>query len=215
MHSLGRMSFATWTVLFGLSLFVASVGCVELGRRLRARRPKEPELRTGPFDGAIYGMVGLLFGFTFYGAAERFLDRRELVGEKASAISTAWQRVELVQRERQGPMRAAIKRYLDARLAAYANPENTEATARAVEQVAAAKGELWRLVVESLKAPDPADQLALSVPMSDMFDIGEKRVHTTRLHPPRVIYALLTILSLIASLLGGYSLSGPPCGCTP
>jgi hypothetical protein len=44
--------------------------------------------------------------------------------------------------------------------------------------------------------------------LNQMIDITTTRVVATQNHPPLVIYLLLATLSLIGSLLAGYSMSG-------
>lgn len=194
------------TLAFALTVFVAVLGCMFLGRWLRSRLPEDTEYKTGPIDGAVYALVGLLIGFTFNGAAERFEHRRELIIDEVNAISTAYSRVDLVQPDRQQAMRAAFRAYLEARLAVYANPEDRELTRKHLAQQEEQTQVLWKQVVDSLHAPDAANPLSLVVPVNEMFDMAATRVNVTKLHPPLVIYMLLTVACLVAGLLVGFGL---------
>jgi hypothetical protein len=47
-------------------------------------------------DGAVFGLMALLLGFSFSGAVSRFDTRRELIVQETNAIGTAWLRVDLL-----------------------------------------------------------------------------------------------------------------------
>ncbi len=194
------------TLAFSLTVFVLVLGCMFFGRWLRSRVPEDKEYKTASIDAAVYALVGLLMGFTFHGAAERFQHRHELIIDEVNAISTAYSRVDLVQPDRQEPMRAAFRAYVEARLAVYANPEDQELTHQRLEHQREQMHVLWQVVVASLHAPDPPLSLALVPPVNAMFDMAETRVLATRLHPPMVIYELLTLACLVAGMLVGFGL---------
>jgi hypothetical protein len=194
------------TLAIALTVFVMVLGCMFLGRWLRARLPEGTEFKTGSIDGAVYALVGLLIGFTFNGAAERFQRRRELIIDEVNAISTAYSRVDLVQADRQGDMRAAFRAYVEARLAVYANPDDRELTRTRLAQQEEKTQALWKQVVDSLEAPGAVNPLALVVPVNEMFDMASTRVNVTLLHPPPVIYVLLTLACLVAGVLVGFGL---------
>jgi hypothetical protein len=80
--------------LFIVGLLVAGI---ELGRRIRVRRREEKfSSGLGVIDGAVFGLMALLFSFSFSGAVSRFDARRELIVQETNAISTAWLRVDLL-----------------------------------------------------------------------------------------------------------------------
>src|SRR5579884_4077378 len=83
-----------------LALWLGLLLCLEIGRRIGIGHLQAwgPEARSGAdaVDGAVFGLLALLVGFSFNGAANRFVRRRELVAEAANSIGTAWQRVDLL-----------------------------------------------------------------------------------------------------------------------
>jgi len=78
-----------------LAMFVA----LEIGHRVGVRamaRDSEAQRGTGAVEGAVFGLIGLILAFTFSGAQSRFETRRNLIVEEASAISTAYDRLDLL-----------------------------------------------------------------------------------------------------------------------
>src|SRR4029079_5666207 len=104
-----HMSYANFPLLPALGMFVLIMLFLELGRRLGVKRLNVPGARAGVgvVDGSVYALVALLIGFTFNGAAARFDNRRELVGETANVAGTTWQRIDMLPPELQpaGPGR--------------------------------------------------------------------------------------------------------------
>src|SRR5215467_15005231 len=135
------ISLGVVIVLFlGLLLFL------ELGRRLGlrqvARRGKEARVGVGIVDSAVYGLLALLIGFTFSGAAGRFDRRRELIALEANAASTAWLRIDLLPPELQPPVRDSFRRYLDALIAWYSESSDSKSLVHAPEAVSKTAHEL-------------------------------------------------------------------------
>ena len=85
---------------------VALILCaVELGRRigLRRRAQTQDAARTvsATLEASIFGLMGLLIAFIFYGAGTRFDARRSLNVREANAIGTAYLRLDLLPAEAQ------------------------------------------------------------------------------------------------------------------
>ena len=86
----------------GLVLVIIFPLAVEIGFRLElllARRRSEPlHVEGGGYTvSAIIGLLGLLIGFTFALASERFDTRRSLVVDEANAVSTTWLRQQMLE----------------------------------------------------------------------------------------------------------------------
>jgi hypothetical protein len=70
-------------------------------------------------------------------------------------------------------------------------------------------GEIWRQAVAAcaVKNDGPTTSLVLSA-LNSVFDIATTRIEATCLHPPWIIFAMLGLLSLAASLLAGFGMAG-------
>src|SRR5262249_18446382 len=100
-----------------LGLFVAMLAVLEMGRRLGVRRARaagdKSRIGVGVVDAAVYSLLALLIGFTFSGAAQRYDQRRVIIGDVANAASTTWKRIDVLPDDLQPPIRAAFRHYMD------------------------------------------------------------------------------------------------------
>jgi hypothetical protein len=161
----------------------------------------------------VFGLFGLLVAFTFAAAASRFEARRELIVAEANEIGTAWLRLDLLPAAAQPSLRAKFRDYADARLAAFRDVADVEATQRDVERARALQGEIW---AEAIAATGGATQsstpmLVLSS-LNSMFDVMTTRMMGARAHTPTVIIALLFGLALGCALLAGFDMAASRAG---
>src|SRR5689334_16192208 len=106
--SMTHLEFALFSISLGLAIFGAMLLLLEIGRRLGVRQAgrlgAQSRLGAGLVDSAVYGLLALLMGFTFSGAAGRFDERRHLVADEVNMASTAWKRIALVPPNNQKPI---------------------------------------------------------------------------------------------------------------
>ena len=93
-------------------------------------------------DGAVYGLLALLIGFTFSGAAERFNNRRVLIGDIDNTASTVWRRIDLLPPEQQPAIRAGLRRYVDELIAYYTNTATVRQSLQTPAALASAEDDL-------------------------------------------------------------------------
>ena len=90
------LSLFVLVLLFLLGLIVL----LEVGRRAGLRRVyKDPEgahSGVGAVESAIFGLMGLMIGFSFFGAYQRFDARRDLVVEETNRIRAAYFRLDFL-----------------------------------------------------------------------------------------------------------------------
>src|SRR5262247_907484 len=130
------VAFSLLTVLPGASLLG-----YWLGRRERARRP-DVEI-SHELPNALLAMAGLLIGFTFAMAQQRYDARKQIILAEASSIKLTYERTRLLDDARGEPLRALLRRYVDARIAfAHSGMDvaRTEAAQRQSEELAE---EIW------------------------------------------------------------------------
>ena len=207
------MSPELTAVLFVVGLFVGMLLLLETGRRIGLRRmAKDSEGASaglGTVEGAVFGLMGLLIAFTFSGAASRFDTRRQLIGQEANAIGTAYLRLDLLPAAAQPALRESFRRYVDARLEVYRKLPDIEAAKQALAQAAALQGEIWtRAVSGSRQADGPQATMLLLPALNEMIDITTTRTVASQTHPPTIIFVMLGGLALAGSLLAGYGMAG-------
>ena len=201
-----------WVIAIApLGLFLAMLVCMEAGRRIGARR-QEDENRSGlgAVNSTVFALFGLLLAFSFSGAAERFQDRRALILQEANDLGTAWLRLDVLPPERQPPLRDLMRRYLDARLDAYARLPDLEAAMAGLAEANRLQGELWQGAVGACQATGGHAPMLLLPALNAAFDTATARFAATRAHPPLGIYALLYGLGLGSAFLVGWGMARAP-----
>jgi hypothetical protein len=205
-----HFQFGSFPILPAIGMFVAILLFLELGRRIGVHRLTVPGARAGVgvVDGSVYALVALLIGFTFNGAAARFDSRRELVGATTNVAGTAWQRIDMLPPELQPPVRDGMRRYLDALIASYTNPTKADATLTQPAGVTRAQNDLWTRAVEvcMTQAGEKARMLLLPS-LNELFGAVEKERLSRAIHPPRLIYLLLALSTLIGAVFVGYAIA--------
>ena len=206
------MSISFIAILTVLVMVAGTLCMLELGRRVGRRRmerdPESAQASTGAIDGAIFGLLGLLIAFTFSGAASRFDQRRAMIVEEANCIGTAWLRLDLLPAAAQPPMREKFREYLDARLSAFGKIPDIQAAKSELKRASTLQTEIWTQAVAACRDSGSPPTTTLLLPaLNEMFDVASSRTTGILMHPPMVIYAVLGLLLLAASLIAGIGLS--------
>jgi len=192
--------------LFLLGLLMA---CIEFGRRIRLRRRDEQwSSGLGVIDGAVFGLMALLLGFSFSGAVARFDARIELIVQETNAVGTAWLRIDLLPEEVRSQIRDDLRSYLDARLAFYKNLHTDDA--KALEELSLSENlqtKIWGESVGAAKQTSSPAVLTLVVSsLNEMIDITTTRAVALQTHPPMPMYVTLVLLALASALIAGFGM---------
>jgi hypothetical protein len=111
---------------------------IDAGHRIgvyrRSRNPQRVPSVHPSIEAAVFGLMGLLVSFTFYGAGTRFDVRRGLIVREANAVSTAYLRLDLLPRETQPELRDDFRTYLHSRLAVYKAVPDVKAVRAALDR---------------------------------------------------------------------------------
>jgi hypothetical protein len=191
-----------------LTLAAAMMISFAIGRRagLHHRRIDIEGARSmsGAVEASIFGLLGLLIAFTFSGAADRFDARRVLITNEVNAITTAWERLDLLDAHDQPTLRDDFRQYLDERLTYYGKLPDEEAAAPHLERAETLESAIWTHAVEAAPRGIPGVVQVLLPAINQMFDVAEERKAALITHPPLPIYGLLICLSLICAGLAGH-----------
>lgn len=203
-------------VLYSTLLFAALLISMEAGRRLgRYRLSKDPALSdtgTGAVDGAVFALLGLLVAFTFSGAAARFDERRAMIVTEANDIGTAYLRLDLLPASAQPALRDAFSRYVDSRIASFANATDIRSFQEEFRKTKLIQSEIWKSAVEASRRADaaPPASILLLPAINAMIDITSTRATAMLFHPPWPVFAMLMGSALICSLLAGLAMRRSP-----
>lgn len=198
--------------IYAVALFFTMLGCIRLGDRLSKKLPVKGRIEnevTKTIFGSVFGLMAFLLAFTFGMGGSRFEARRAASINEANAIGTAILRADLYPEEDRKAFRADFKEYLQARIdflsCQWDDPKISEykQTQEKVEK------SLWKRVTRlSVNAPSiiPSNQMIPA--LNQMFDSATSNDYAELMKVPQSIVVMLFILSIISSLLIGYTSSG-------
>lgn len=209
------MSFVLVTIGVSGALLILLVVFVNIGYRIGKKRhenmPGVTDVGLGDVDAAVFGLLGLILAFTFGGAASRLDVRRAQIVEEANAIGTAYLRIDLLPASEQPAIRKLFRQYLDSRIHAYdlINTANSYTAARAeLDKAGGLQQEIWSRSVAACQSDPKTSSCMLVLPaLNEMIDITTTRTMAIFTHSPALIIVLLAVLSSLAALLAGYSMS--------
>jgi hypothetical protein len=197
-----------WSVLISVGLFVGLLGGLEVGLRIgRWIRLDKDSVGSGPADGVVFAVFGLIVAFTFSASASRFNERRRLIVEQANALGTAAVRLDALDRADRPPIRRPMLRWTE--LAQRIPASGDEASLNAVvTEAAQAQSEVWRLAAAAVERKrEPALWAFVMSPINDWIDLTTTRLATNNLGAPPVVMPTVVVLSLVASVLAGFHMS--------
>jgi len=198
-----RHSVLTGLILYAL-LNAGMIGMTLLGLRLGHRLHQEecPPLGTGTIEAAVLGLFGLLVAFTFYGAADRLMDRRALILRESQIIGTAWSRLDLLPEPDRSELKDRFRRYLDAKLTAYKMADDRETFIKGLATVEEQGEGIVKAAAAACRSEGGRPYVVAIMPaVNEMADISMARHFALWTHPPLTIYVLLIVLSLGSALL--------------
>ena len=204
------MNVVTSALVLSIVLLIGMLACLEIGYRLG--RPAGGAAENvheglGAVEAAVFALFGLLLAFAFSGATARLDARRQLIVKEASAISTAYVRLDLMPVAEQPAMRRQFRRYLETRLAAYAHVADVEETDRLVEIATGIQQEIWKQAVAIAQVDGTQNVARVVLPaINEMTDVTSARTVALRTTLPNLILALLVSVALFSALLAGYAM---------
>lgn len=195
-----------------LALLALLAVCLNVGHRLGQARAHESTAATrehiNGIQAAILGLLALLLAFTFSLALQRFDSRSEAVVDEANAIGTAFLRTDLLPPPLRDEARAAIDRYLDARVDESALPLHDQATRAKVNGVAiAGHGGLWQIALRAALPENTsrAPTLMFVESVNRLIDGYGKRTSGLNQHVPELVLGLLLVTFLLAGGIMGFA----------
>jgi hypothetical protein len=188
------------------ALLLLLAACTEAGFRLGRRGVTTGEplggATLGAIQGAVLGLLGLLLGFSFAGAAARFLERQDQIVQEANAIGTAYLRADLLNAPQRADLRRSLARYVEHRVRVSATLRSGF-TEQHKAEVARFHEQIWNAASEGALAK-PEVALLVIPPVNDVIDLHSTRLASTRKHLPMPVLALLIVCSALSTGVIGY-----------
>lgn len=195
-------------LMFGLlvSMILSILVGTKLGKARSAKTSAEGRAQASALQGSLLGLLALLLGFSFSLALGRYDDRSAAVVNEANAIGTAWLRTDLLPEPARGQLRAALKDYGQARLAA-GQINLTQASDRSgfVATSDADFARAWAIASTAAReTPNPASVSVIAA-LNDMIDAFSSRDAALNRHVPEPVLVLLFTTFLFLGWVLGYS----------
>lgn len=202
-----RMS--EYPLLIFLISFVAMYYSARFGNYLRKKlvdpKGKEPDNQSFNFVvSATLTLLGLIIGFTFSMATERYDLRKSLESEEANAIGTEYVRADLLPAEEAAKIHALLIDYLDQRILFYTTRDSDELV-QIHDRTAVLQAGLWSTILP-VAAEKPNPIIGLTV--SGMNDVLNAQGYTQAAwwnRIPRAAWILMLIIAICSNMLIGYS----------
>jgi hypothetical protein len=209
------MNVTEYGTLVAAGLFIGMLAAIEMGRRFGfrtlARNPQKKLAGFRSLENGVFGLMGLLFAFTFSSAAVRFDARRQLVIQEANYIGTAYLRISLLPKDAQPDLRNLFRQYLDSRIETYQKLPDLVAAEAVLERSRALQLEIWNHALAACDTSRATPPYMLVLPaLNAMIDITTTRTEVIRIHPPLIVFVMLVALCLAASALAGYDMAENP-----
>jgi hypothetical protein len=203
---LSRVFADQWRVILTVSLTLLAMAEIgyRQGLRLHLSGDEARRSQIATIQGAVLGMLGLLLGFSFAMAVERYDTRRQLVLEEANSIGTTFLRASFLPDAHRIEVENLLRRYVDSRLAFYEAGNDEAKIAQAEQRAGEIQRALWtHAVVAGREAPSPL--LATFVnSLNDTIDLDATRLAAFRNTVPGVVWILLMTVAACGCWAGGY-----------
>ena len=190
-------------LLMALMLAFAEAG-YWLGLRLHTTKDEARKGQIGGIQGAVLGLLGLLLGFTFAMAVDRYDTRRGLVVQEANALGTTYLRASLLPDAHQAPVKDLLRRYVDLRLKYWPLVDDPAEFAEGTRLVGDIQAELWKHATEAAKEA-PNDITATFIEsLNETIDTHTRRIAAMRAVIPGGVWLLLIILAAFGCVTTSY-----------
>jgi hypothetical protein len=175
-------------------LAFAEVG-FRIGLRLHTAKDTARRGQIGGIQGAVLGLLGLLLGFTFAMAVQRFDTRRGLVLQEANAVGTTYLRASLLPDVHQAPVKDLLRRYVDLRLKYALLVDDPAKLAEGMRLAAEVQAELWKHATEAAKEAPNDITASFIESLNKTIDTDAARIAAMRAGIPAGVWALLVLVA--------------------
>jgi hypothetical protein len=195
-------------LLFPVSFLVLALA-TWMGGRLAARATivRESPDDFGVIQTATLTLLGLIIGFTFSMALNRYDQRKNLEEEEANAIGTAFLRADLIGEPRAAQLRDVLRRYSAERVVNYTTRDVAVLAANNA-RTTKLQSDMWTIVREGATAqPDPLKALAVA----SINDVVNSQGYTQAAwwnRIPHGAWVLMGLLAVCANFLVGLGAKG-------
>jgi hypothetical protein len=196
------MSQVVWELFYVFCLFAGAFAACEIGYWMgRYTGPRDEAFgkQLSIISGATFALVAFLIGFSFSGAASRYVDRLDLIVKEANAVGTAYLRADTIAQPMRGELKEGLRQYTTGRLELLAAREPAEITAL-LAKVGPLQQRMWDTAVRGTAGNAELMQVVLP-PLNDVIDLHTTHLAAARRHIPVAIMVALMVSAALALAL--------------
>jgi hypothetical protein len=154
-------------------------------------------------EGACLTLLGLIIGFSFAMAVNRYDMRVNLEESEANAIGTEYARADLLPAPGPAALKAALRAYLDQRMIFYSESDGA-ALGKAAAEEAKLQARIWEIVRDGAAAqPTPITALAVAG-ANDVLNAQGYSAAAWRNRIPAAAWALMGLIAAACSAMLGF-----------
>jgi hypothetical protein len=177
-----------------------------IGAAFRTRQPLDDGMRhdLDVVVAATLTLLGLIIGFSFSMATDRYDQRKNCEEAEANAIGTEYVRADLLPSADAARVRALLVQYLDQRVLFYKTHDDDELR-HINDATAKLQTELWSAVTAPSVASQPTPVMALAV--SGMNDVLNAQGYTQAAwwnRIPTAAWVMMLLIAISANVMFGY-----------
>jgi hypothetical protein len=192
-------------ILFLLSFFVLSLSALTGASFLTKQRKLDKEVREdfNIIMSATLTLLGLIIGFSFSMAMNRYDQRKNCEAAETNAIGTEYVRAGLLPASDGEKVRTLLRDYLDQRVLFYTTHDE-QRTRQIITRTSQLQNELWSAVLAPV-ATQPTPTAALAV--SGMNDVLNSQAYTQAAWWNRIpleAWVLMAAIAICCNVLLGY-----------
>lgn len=196
------------TELFSPVLFIGLALIVELGLRFREASSDIDGERQSLLESArdrLSVLLSFLLGFSLPMALSHYEQRSQLVIDEANAISTTYQRAQMLSEPLRGTLIRSLVQYVDLRIE-FSKESDERALLASVDRAKELQNEMWQeVVLLAQQKPDAVTSL-LAQSLGGLSDLIEQRLAAYEKRIPIEIWLVLLMISALTCFAVGYSM---------
>lgn len=203
MHTLSPLNNP---ILFLLILLLTFWSAALVGVRLRGTYVAAADKIRSYFAiilGAALTLLGLIIGFSFSMAVNRYDQRKTYEEQEANAIGTEYLRVGLLPADDAAKAQTLLRTYLDERIRFY-DTHNELQLVEIANRTAQLQSDLWSSVAPSAKTMPPPIAVLILSGMNEVLNSQGYTQAAWRNRIPGAAWLLLVTISILCNFLIGY-----------
>jgi len=194
-------------LLIGIFLFI---GWVSGKRRIR-NKPDEAVYINSTYENAIFGLVALVIGFTFYNAVNHYDARKDKVRVEVSSIYNSYEGLRYLNASDGAKLHSLLNNFLDLRLNLFNNVKNFDELDKRAKDIDDFGNQIRVLTFQAIeRAPAKTKQLAEEF-FKPQIILMLDSTHQARLlmlaRPHSLIFFALFMFMGITGFIGGFEMA--------